>query len=240
MDEDDVSTVGRNVARYRKLAKISADELANRAGNGLTRSIIANLETGRKNDITVNQLVAISVAVGIPPFAFLVDLFDPSGKPDFDLAAANGGQETTRDGGQFLYRNFEALKWMTGQMSPGRSDRNGAQSAFADIFNAQRDYASAFDQWYRLTAALEGTRAAIAAETEEATARRGTDELDYLEEGAILAYESLLSSIDRLRDLGVDLSEKVPVYEARMLRFGLKLVSRQYDGPEFESWQIDG
>lgn len=58
--------MGRRIAYFRKTRKISASELAERAGAGLTRSVIANLENGRKADLTVQQLFAISDVLNAP------------------------------------------------------------------------------------------------------------------------------------------------------------------------------
>jgi transcriptional regulator with XRE-family HTH domain len=71
------SVLGKNIARLRRAAKLSGEDLASRAGSGLTRSIIANLENGRKGDVTTAQLLAISVALGVSPAELLFDLADP-------------------------------------------------------------------------------------------------------------------------------------------------------------------
>lgn len=44
---------------------MSAAQLADKAGAGLTRSLIANLENGRKADLSVQQLFAIADALGV-------------------------------------------------------------------------------------------------------------------------------------------------------------------------------
>lgn len=66
------AVVGRRVARIRKNAKISAGELAERAGSGLTRSVIANLENGRKDDLAVSQLVGLARALEVTVDELLV------------------------------------------------------------------------------------------------------------------------------------------------------------------------
>lgn len=59
--------IGARVANYRRLSGLTARELAERAGLGLTRGIITNIENGRKTDITVDQLIAIATVLGVPP-----------------------------------------------------------------------------------------------------------------------------------------------------------------------------
>ncbi len=53
---------------------MSAEQLAERAGLGLTRSIIANLENGRKQDVTVRQLMALALALGVSPADLQFDI----------------------------------------------------------------------------------------------------------------------------------------------------------------------
>jgi transcriptional regulator with XRE-family HTH domain len=69
--------LGKNIARFRRAAKLSGEELAAKAGNGLTRSIIANLENGRKGDITTSQLISLSVALAVNPGELIFALNDP-------------------------------------------------------------------------------------------------------------------------------------------------------------------
>lgn len=63
---DRVLAMGRRIAYFRKERGISAAELAERAGAGLTRSVIANLENGRKSDLSVQQLFAIADTLNAP------------------------------------------------------------------------------------------------------------------------------------------------------------------------------
>lgn len=76
MPETQQLAIGSNIARYRRQAKLSGEELAIRAGNGLTRSVIANLENGRKADVTVRQLLALAFALSVSPTSLLFDLRD--------------------------------------------------------------------------------------------------------------------------------------------------------------------
>jgi transcriptional regulator with XRE-family HTH domain len=68
---------GAKIARYRKQLKLTAEEVAERAGFGLTRSIVANLENGRKEDLTVRQLVAIAFVLDVSPADLLFDITKP-------------------------------------------------------------------------------------------------------------------------------------------------------------------
>jgi transcriptional regulator with XRE-family HTH domain len=70
-------SLGQRVAFYRKKLKLSAEELADRAGQGLSRSIIANLENGRKDDVTVQQLISLAYHLGVSPADLAFDLKSP-------------------------------------------------------------------------------------------------------------------------------------------------------------------
>ncbi|MEV8370147.1 helix-turn-helix transcriptional regulator [Microbacterium sp. NPDC064584] len=69
--------IGKRIGRYRRIAGLSARELAEQAGRGLTRGIIANLESERKTDITVDQLLAIAVTLGVPPLVLALPVEAP-------------------------------------------------------------------------------------------------------------------------------------------------------------------
>lgn len=70
----DGKTIGRRVAAYRRLNGWTMDELADRTGGAIGRSVIANIETGRKQDITVSQLVVLASGLGLPVVALLTDI----------------------------------------------------------------------------------------------------------------------------------------------------------------------
>jgi transcriptional regulator with XRE-family HTH domain len=78
MDEKNPLRIGRRIALYRKRSKLSAEELSSRVGRGLTRSILANLESGRKQDLTVSQLIGISAVLGLRPIDLIFDLSEPN------------------------------------------------------------------------------------------------------------------------------------------------------------------
>ncbi|THG32865.1 helix-turn-helix domain-containing protein [Naasia lichenicola] len=69
--------LGSRIHHYRKLNRWSAQQLANHTGGEVSRSIIASIESGRREDLTVRQFMAICFALQIPPAALLVDLEKP-------------------------------------------------------------------------------------------------------------------------------------------------------------------
>jgi transcriptional regulator with XRE-family HTH domain len=79
--------IGPRIAAYRKREGLSAQELAEEAG--MSRSVIANIENGRRDDITVTELLVISRALRVPPVAILFDVRKPLApvpSPDSDDA----------------------------------------------------------------------------------------------------------------------------------------------------------
>lgn len=58
----------------RQMANYSAQRLADAAGNGLTRSVIANIESGRKEGMTVDQLIAVCRVLGCNATDLVPDL----------------------------------------------------------------------------------------------------------------------------------------------------------------------
>lgn len=69
--------LGKRIAHYRKLNGWSARQLADNTDGVLTRATIANIESGRRDDIHLSQFLAICLALRVPPHALLVDLERP-------------------------------------------------------------------------------------------------------------------------------------------------------------------
>ncbi|MGC7152982.1 helix-turn-helix domain-containing protein [Paenarthrobacter ureafaciens] len=69
--------IGKRLARYRKLAGMTAQQLSDALGGELSRSVIANIESGRKSDLTVDQLFALAWVLGVPPVVLALPVEDP-------------------------------------------------------------------------------------------------------------------------------------------------------------------
>jgi transcriptional regulator with XRE-family HTH domain len=72
-----IAGIGRRVAEYRKRNNWSAQRLADNTDGVVSRSTIANLESGRRRDLGLQQFLALCLALRVPPVALLVDLHDP-------------------------------------------------------------------------------------------------------------------------------------------------------------------
>jgi transcriptional regulator with XRE-family HTH domain len=77
-------SIGRRIAKYRRLAGIeTAKDLAARIGNEkITASVIQNIESGRKADLSVSQLLNISRAVEVSPVQLLASIDRPFDRLD--------------------------------------------------------------------------------------------------------------------------------------------------------------
>jgi transcriptional regulator with XRE-family HTH domain len=93
------TALGLRLARYRKSNGLSAAELAELAGT--TRSVIANIESGRRTDMSTDELVKLSAALGIPPFALLF----PVDRPFENVTL-----------GEFVMPVELARKWFVGEL----------------------------------------------------------------------------------------------------------------------------
>lgn len=102
-----IEGIGSRIAKYRKEERISAQELAEAAG--MSRSVVANIENGRRADISVSELLAIAEALRVPPVALIYDVTQPMA-PTSD-AEANVG---------FQPRTIDVIDWVAGLDGPGQ------------------------------------------------------------------------------------------------------------------------
>lgn len=74
----DENPIGTRIATYRRLAGFdkAADLATAIANEKITTSVIQNIESGRKADISVTQLLEISYALGISPLFLLAPMSD--------------------------------------------------------------------------------------------------------------------------------------------------------------------
>lgn len=81
---DGPSFAGRRLAELRSAQRITAAELAERVpGNLVTKTVITNLESGRKRDMTLTEAVALAWALDVPVLFFLIGTDDAWGTVPF-------------------------------------------------------------------------------------------------------------------------------------------------------------
>lgn len=71
------STIGERIEQYRRANRLTRDELSEATRGEVGRDVIANIENGRRKDVTVSQLLALSAALQVPPTALIYDLAQP-------------------------------------------------------------------------------------------------------------------------------------------------------------------
>lgn len=114
--------IGRRIAAFRKREGLSANELAQ--DSGMSRSVIANIENGRRDDITVSELLAISRALRVPPVAIVFD----TTRPMSPVPAPNTEGEILRP------RAIDIIDWFAGLDGPSQwsPDRMAMESELAE------------------------------------------------------------------------------------------------------------
>lgn len=112
------ASIGRNIFSVRKSRGIIAQQLADRCselGYPLARSTIANIESGRKRDIPVQEIAVIARALGVPPVRLLYPIEDGgisfTALPDVEVLPT------------------EAMEWFSGR---ARIDDDGAVSVLTN------------------------------------------------------------------------------------------------------------
>lgn len=76
--ESDASFVGKRLAQLRKSKNITAAQLADLVpSSSITKTVITNVESGRKRDLTVTELIQLAAALNVPIVSLLVDTQSP-------------------------------------------------------------------------------------------------------------------------------------------------------------------
>ncbi|TFD85012.1 XRE family transcriptional regulator [Cryobacterium lactosi] len=197
MELFDGPTIGARVARYRKMNGQSAEELALRAGAGFSRPVIANIETGRKKELSVSQLVGLSVGLGIAPAALLFDIYKPFGNSG--IRRINGSQD-----GSYA-QVITAVAWLAGRATlPELGDEMAAEThtqsvlGGTQLLDAERFQQDANrDQIARLQRQMDTT----------GLPAREVGWLEYLKDQMQAREQRIAELVTQLTALGVEVSE---------------------------------
>lgn len=172
--------IGERVAKYRRALGVSAQKLADMSGGSLSRSVVANIESGRKADVSAAELTHLGALLGVPPIALLLPVERPR-----EQVKVGDWQATVE----------EVVEWFTGRELP-RPEAGYSQGAArngvgpAAILEAIRDY-------QRAAAEVQGA-AVFAAQGVQWTGPGDAPDLTS-------AQEKLRAAHQRLDALGVDL-----------------------------------
>ncbi|MCK0516661.1 XRE family transcriptional regulator [Williamsia sp. DF01-3] len=192
--EEIVERVGREVRRLRGKdhAKMSAAGLADRTaalGHPISRSVIADLEIGRKKSLDVAELLVLAQALQVAP----VQLVYPD-LPKGDVEVLPG---------RFV-ESHEALQWFSGvsalfsPLQESTDSERSVQIEVREVFASQRDRVSPTREWLL---ALRAMRAAQSQLRRAVSRGAGTDEVETLQyvyltskEQAERAFEEMVAA----------------------------------------------
>ena len=101
---DSTPSIGKRIADYRKSRKIgTAADLAARIPNPkVTASVIQNIESGRKADLSVSQLLDIAMGLGVSPLVLLVPVGSPFQEVDLPGVGDDVSSLTVHEFDQWL------------------------------------------------------------------------------------------------------------------------------------------
>lgn len=124
------AAVSSAVARLRKRQGWTADDLATECARlgmpSLNRSVIANIESGRRKSVTVDELCCLAFALDVAPIHLLVPMGDDPKDPDLYEAAPDA-----------LLTLEQARLWIRGELvPPGRDPRLYYANVPAEEFEA--------------------------------------------------------------------------------------------------------
>lgn len=106
---ESMSSIGRRIADYRKLCGFkNTRELAEHIGNPkITHTVISNIESGRRNDPSISEVIEIARGLGVSPIMLIVSVFNPKEKVDLPNVGAQLSEASSE----------EFLRWLTFEQS---------------------------------------------------------------------------------------------------------------------------
>jgi transcriptional regulator with XRE-family HTH domain len=128
---------------------LTGEQLAQKTkqiGHEVTRSVIANIETGRRETVTVQDIAVLAAALGVPPVVLLYDVSGPR-------VTALPGQEMDA---------IEAEEWWSGHHGAGivrldgdfkkskklQDEQLAALNAKRGLFQLERSFDKTTDEWF--------------------------------------------------------------------------------------------
>lgn len=145
-----VDGVGRRIAVFRRLCGFStaADLAAALRDTRITAATLANIESGRRADISVAQLIEISRTLQISPMMLLVDVFNPSDVPDIRGLSPDSSRLTNQD----------LLDWFSMQRIPFE-ERTLESEELENLEKAFKQLKARYVRSHELLEELEGLKA---------------------------------------------------------------------------------
>ncbi len=178
----------------------------------MTRSVIANLESGRKDDLMVSQLLAIAQALDVYPVALMVDLFEPDASPDLPSPGQRleryrwedvlPGQPVENEAIDAEATNYSASRWIAGMGASGRQAPDSHKLA-RRVLRALDQHHRAMELWEATAARLQRTR--TERDNDSSFDLEGQDGslLMHLELSITGAAEAVVAATEVLEELGI-------------------------------------
>ncbi|MCV0334090.1 MAG: helix-turn-helix transcriptional regulator [Microbacterium sp.] len=107
---------------------MSAERLSTRVP--MSRAVIANIESGRKRDITIDEMLALAWALDVPPVALAL----PLEQPNVFVETSRGTQTSTHA------RAHNVIDWFTSGKRPGSAGPTPPQTIATTRLTMLRDY----------------------------------------------------------------------------------------------------
>jgi transcriptional regulator with XRE-family HTH domain len=187
--------IAGEVRRYRQAAGLSTQRLADRCaelGLPLRRSVLANLESGRRDSVSVAELLVLAAALGVAPVLLVL----PVGRAVLSEVLPRSHTDT-----------WSAAEWFCGRANKPFGDDGGHAGTGAVTYRAPielyADYYSGLRRWVDATAQLRRLPPEVAADTEGPLG----DIALALTESMQAAEKSVRDAQDRILNAGLELPE---------------------------------
>jgi transcriptional regulator with XRE-family HTH domain len=201
-----VGMIAIEVRRYRKQARMSAQQLADeceRRGLPIKRSVLANLESGRRTTLSVPELLILADVLRIPPALLLYPL---GYREQIEVLP---GQVATPE---------QAMAWLVGGIGPA-----GGVPAAENSVDLYREHAYAVSAWeaavraadQQMTQAAKSTareaaRGEPAGDYETARRRREASQFEASQRQVAAAVDLVRSNRRRMRNAGIKVLPPLP------------------------------
>lgn len=141
-------TAGRQVARFRTERKLTAqqlsDELKDRLGFEMKRTVIGNLESGYRRTISLAEILALAYVLSVPPLVLIVPL-------DEEVFEVVPGAR---------FEPWYGASWITGEGVPPLVDQAAADmweqyEAYMNLLGLYRQHHAIIGRWVRFDRSTE-------------------------------------------------------------------------------------